>query len=184
MGDASSPLLSCVLRVGTDGGPDIAADMKHDTTGMRQDPLYITGCVTRLICKKTILIAIFQKDKMNPVIHESNEPIDGNIVVVAAPPPPPEYAVPELSLWEVFLLFFGFGLRAWGGPVAQIAGIKERLVLQDKWIPVAKFNQVLAVYQAFLGQRPPSSAATSAISLTAESAPSSEASASSYPVSF
>src|SRR5947209_8434155 len=49
-------------------------------------------------------------------------------------------AVPRLSLPYLFWFFFyNFGLFAWGGPVAQIALIKDRLVLQDKWITLARF---------------------------------------------
>ena len=58
---------------------------------------------------------------------------------------------PSLSFPAIFKLFFGFGLRAWGGPVAQIALIKDQLVLQEKWITVKRFNRVLAVYQALPG---------------------------------
>jgi len=37
------------------------------------------------------------------------------------------YLVPYLSLWNLFLLFLSFGFRAWGGPAAQIAMIKQEL---------------------------------------------------------
>lgn len=41
--------------------------------------------------------------------------------------------VPRLSLLKLFWFFFyNFGLFAWGGPVAQIALIKEKLVVKDK----------------------------------------------------
>lgn len=53
--------------------------------------------------------------------------------------------------WELFLLFLGFGCRAWGGPVAQIAMIKEQLVVKERWISVQQFNRTLAVYQALPG---------------------------------
>eukprot|EP01099_Mayorella_cantabrigiensis_P001879 TRINITY_DN1820_c0_g8_i1.p1 TRINITY_DN1820_c0_g8~~TRINITY_DN1820_c0_g8_i1.p1 ORF type:complete len:437 (-),score=80.37 TRINITY_DN1820_c0_g8_i1:15-1325(-) len=59
--------------------------------------------------------------------------------------------IPDLSYWEVFRLFLGFGLHAWGGPVAQIDMVKQQLVIQEKWISVAKFNRVLAVYQVLPG---------------------------------
>src|SRR4051794_451212 len=43
--------------------------------------------------------------------------------------------VPEMSYLKLFWFFFyNFGLFAWGGPVAQIALIKDRLVVKDKWI--------------------------------------------------
>ncbi|MBL8961753.1 MAG: chromate efflux transporter [Gemmatimonadetes bacterium] len=40
---------------------------------------------------------------------------------------------------------------AWGGPVAQIAMIREELVQRERWIPPERFNRVLAVYQALPG---------------------------------
>ncbi|CAI6099693.1 unnamed protein product [Clonostachys chloroleuca] len=41
--------------------------------------------------------------------------------------------VPKLPYLRLFWFFFyNFGLFAWGGPVAQIALIKERLVVQGK----------------------------------------------------
>lgn len=60
-------------------------------------------------------------------------------------------SVPPLSPLGIFTLFLQFGLRAWGGPFAQIAMIKEQLVVQEKWITVARFNRVLAVYQVLPG---------------------------------
>ncbi|KAJ3281593.1 hypothetical protein HK104_011376 [Borealophlyctis nickersoniae] len=70
--------------------------------------------------------------------------------------------VPYLSLWEVFKLFLTihpptprgaqyFGFNAWGGPVAQIALLKDHLVLKQKWISVTRFNKVYAVYQILPG---------------------------------
>jgi hypothetical protein len=60
--------------------------------------------------------------------------------------------VPQLSIPALFWFFFyNFGLFAWGGPVAQIALIKERLVIQDKWITLARFQRVFAVYQILPG---------------------------------
>ena len=55
------------------------------------------------------------------------------------------------SLLELFWLFLGFGFLAWGGPVAQIALIKEKLVVSEKWVTMKQFNRVLAVYQALPG---------------------------------
>lgn len=46
-----------------------------------------------------------------------------------------------------WFFFYNFGLFAWGGPVAQIALIKERLVIQDKWITLHRFQRVFSVYQ-------------------------------------
>jgi len=60
--------------------------------------------------------------------------------------------VPKLSYLKLFWFFFyNFGLFAWGGPVAQIALIKERLVIQDKWITLPRFQRVFAVYQILPG---------------------------------
>jgi chromate transporter len=50
------------------------------------------------------------------------------------------------------LQFLGFGLRAWGGPVAQIASFKRELVDCDApWMSKERFNRVLAVYQVLPG---------------------------------
>jgi hypothetical protein len=60
--------------------------------------------------------------------------------------------VPKLSYLVLFWFFFyNFGLFAWGGPVAQIALIKERLVIQDKWITLPRFQRVFSVYQILPG---------------------------------
>jgi hypothetical protein len=59
---------------------------------------------------------------------------------------------PALPLHHLFWFFFyNFGIFAWGGPVAQIALIKEKLVIQDKWISLARFQRVFAVYQILPG---------------------------------
>jgi chromate transport protein ChrA len=60
--------------------------------------------------------------------------------------------VPHLSILQIFWLFFSqFGIFAWGGPVAQIALIKERLVVKDQWITMARFIRVFGVYQILPG---------------------------------
>lgn len=60
--------------------------------------------------------------------------------------------VPHLSYLKLFWFFFyNFGLFAWGGPVAQIALIKEKLVVQDKWISLPRFQRVFSVYQILPG---------------------------------
>lgn len=59
---------------------------------------------------------------------------------------------PKMSLPRLFCFFFyNFGIFAWGGPVAQIAMIKEKLVIQDQWITVTRFQRVFAVYQILPG---------------------------------
>jgi hypothetical protein len=60
--------------------------------------------------------------------------------------------VPQLSLLSLFWFFFyNFGLFAWGGPVAQIALIKEQLVIQDQWITIERLQRVFSVYQILPG---------------------------------
>ncbi|KAJ3398228.1 hypothetical protein HDV05_002653, partial [Chytridiales sp. JEL 0842] len=44
------------------------------------------------------------------------------------------HKAPHLSLWDLFVLFLGFGINAWGGAVAQIQLIQEKLVKERKWI--------------------------------------------------
>jgi len=61
---------------------------------------------------------------------------------MAAPPEP----YPRL-----FLRFLRFGALAWGGPVAQIAMIREELVEREGWISRERFNRVLSVYQVLPG---------------------------------
>lgn len=62
-----------------------------------------------------------------------------------------ESAIPHQSYSDIFFRFSKFGLLAWGGPVAQIAMIKQELVEEEKWIPVDRFNRALAVYQVLPG---------------------------------
>ncbi|CAG8623243.1 5553_t:CDS:2 [Funneliformis mosseae] len=59
--------------------------------------------------------------------------------------------IPKLSYWKIFLLFLNFGFHAWGGPVAQIALFKDRLVTEGGWITVGRFNRVYGVYQLIPG---------------------------------
>ena len=60
--------------------------------------------------------------------------------------------VPKYSPIKLFWFFlWRFGFFAWGGPVAQIALIKEQLVIKKKWITVARFNRAFAVYQILPG---------------------------------
>jgi len=55
------------------------------------------------------------------------------------------------SYFSIFQTFLRFGLLAWGGPVAQIAMIRDELVERRGWITPEKFRRVLAVYQALPG---------------------------------
>lgn len=59
--------------------------------------------------------------------------------------------IPKEPYIKLFLRFIRFGLLAWGGPVAQIAMIRQELVDDEKWISPEKFNRVFAVYQVLPG---------------------------------
>jgi len=59
--------------------------------------------------------------------------------------------IPHESYLKLFLRFLRFGFLAWGGPVAQIAMIRQELVEEEKWISKERFNRVLAVYQVLPG---------------------------------
>lgn len=67
----------------------------------------------------------------------------------AAAESPPELAPPP-TLGRLFAVFLSFGLRAWGGPAAQIAMIRDETT-QRRWIGAARFNRLLAVYQILPG---------------------------------
>src|SRR3712207_6968406 len=60
-------------------------------------------------------------------------------------------AVPHEGYGQLFLRFLRFGFLAWGGPVAQIAMIRQELVEEERWISKARFNRTLAVYQVLPG---------------------------------
>lgn len=62
----------------------------------------------------------------------------------AAAPPPESYT-------RLFLRFLRFGLLAWGGPVAQIAMVRDELVEKEGWISRQRFNRVLSIYQVLPG---------------------------------
>jgi chromate transporter len=55
------------------------------------------------------------------------------------------------SLLAIFWRFLRFGFLAWGGPVAQIAMIKQELVEEERWIEPSRFNRLLAIYQVLPG---------------------------------
>jgi len=57
----------------------------------------------------------------------------------------------RLSLLQLFLKFLRFGFLAFGGPVAQIAMVKQALVEEEHWISPARFNRLLAVMQILPG---------------------------------
>jgi chromate transporter len=58
---------------------------------------------------------------------------------------------PRESYLRLFLRFLRFGVLAWGGPVAQIAMVREELVEKEEWISRERFNRVLSVYQVLPG---------------------------------
>lgn len=59
--------------------------------------------------------------------------------------------IPYESYPKLFWRFLKFGLLAWGGPVAQIAMVRQELVDEERWISNERFNRVLAVYQILPG---------------------------------
>lgn len=59
--------------------------------------------------------------------------------------------VPPITLSALFLKFLRFGALAFGGPVAQIAMIRQALVDEERWISVPRFNRLLAVMQVLPG---------------------------------
>jgi len=61
------------------------------------------------------------------------------------------FSPPRESYLRLFLRFLRFGLLAWGGPVAQIAMIRQELVEEERWVSFERFNRVLAVYQVLPG---------------------------------
>jgi chromate transporter len=58
---------------------------------------------------------------------------------------------PSISYGQLFVRFLRFGLLAWGGPVAQIAMLRQELVEEQRWVSRTRFNRVLAVYQVLPG---------------------------------
>ncbi|RYG88673.1 MAG: chromate efflux transporter [Alphaproteobacteria bacterium] len=58
---------------------------------------------------------------------------------------------PQLSLSALFFKFLRFGALAFGGPVAQIAMLRQALIEQERWIDSTRFNRLLAVLQVLPG---------------------------------
>jgi chromate transporter len=58
---------------------------------------------------------------------------------------------PPISLAALFAKFLRFGALAFGGPVAQIAMLRQALVEDERWIDKARFNRLLAVLQVLPG---------------------------------
>src|SRR5688500_15025861 len=63
----------------------------------------------------------------------------------------PAVNAPREPLLRLFLRFLRFGFLAWGGPVAQIAMIRQELVEEEKWVSKHHFNRTLALYQVLPG---------------------------------
>ncbi|WP_224248586.1 chromate efflux transporter [Hyalangium gracile] len=63
----------------------------------------------------------------------------------------PTARVPAEPLPRLFWRFLRFGLLAWGGPIAQIAMIRQELVEEEKWVTPSRFNRALALYQILPG---------------------------------
>lgn len=62
-----------------------------------------------------------------------------------------DHGPPYIGLWPLFLKFLRFGLLAFGGPVAQIAMLRQALVEDERWIAPGRFNRLLAVLQILPG---------------------------------
>ncbi|MBA3878714.1 MAG: chromate transporter [Sphingobium sp.] len=58
---------------------------------------------------------------------------------------------PMIGLLALFGTFLRFGCLAFGGPVAQIAMIRQALVDEAHWVSSARFNRLLAVMQILPG---------------------------------
>ena len=60
-------------------------------------------------------------------------------------------AATPITLTALFWRFLRFGMLAFGGPVAQIAMVRQALVEEEQWIAPERFNRLLAVMQALPG---------------------------------
>lgn len=49
---------------------------------------------------------------------------------------------PEMSYFKLILIFLRFGFTAFGGPVQQIAMMKEQLVDKEGWVSKKRFQRV------------------------------------------
>ncbi|WP_007709693.1 chromate efflux transporter [Sphingobium sp. AP49] len=58
---------------------------------------------------------------------------------------------PPIRLFPLFLKFLRFGCFAFGGPVAQIAMLRQTLVEEERWLSGPRFNRLLAVMQILPG---------------------------------
>lgn len=60
-------------------------------------------------------------------------------------------AIPHESLPRLFSRFLRFGALAWGGPMAQIAMLRQSFVEEEHWVTSEHFNRALALYQVLPG---------------------------------
>lgn len=59
--------------------------------------------------------------------------------------------VRHMNIVSLFLEFLLLGSQAFGGPMAQIAMLKQRFVIDEKWMSAEYFNRVQGVYQLIPG---------------------------------
>ncbi len=69
----------------------------------------------------------------------------------AAEPLTPAAPASSPTLPALFVRFLRFGMLAFGGPVAQIAMLRQALVEEEHWVEPVRFNRLLAVMQALPG---------------------------------
>ncbi|OSQ44314.1 chromate efflux transporter [Thalassospira alkalitolerans] len=54
---------------------------------------------------------------------------------------------PDLSLWQIFLIFLRLGLTSFGGPVAHISYFREEFVTRRQWLSDATYGDLVALCQ-------------------------------------
>ncbi|KAI8868629.1 chromate transporter [Ramicandelaber brevisporus] len=96
-----------------------------------------TGATTETVQTTADEEHAIDSEAHNSITHEQN------VMAVNAP---------QWSPMRIFLFFFfKFGIHAFGGPFAQIAHLKDELVLHRKWITIEHFHRVFALYQILPG---------------------------------
>jgi chromate transporter len=91
-------------------------------------------------------MAFVHKELALSISHTASHPGSSSLPADEAPA-----RVPREPLGRLFLRFLKFGSLAWGGPVAQIAMIRQELVTEEKWVTPQHFNRVFAMYQVLPG---------------------------------
>lgn len=74
----------------------------------------------------------------------SEEQNDANVT-------PDSSIIPRQSIRSLFLEFLLLGMHAWGGPMAQIALLKQRFTVDKRWLSSKQFNRMQGVYQLIPG---------------------------------